>query len=62
MRIIVGHDIMFDLGSYAQGWIDWNLLVDHEGGPNHLGKNSHTKSVLLSGLDALNRAGTHNSI
>ena len=21
------------------GWIDWNLLVDSEGGPNHLGNN-----------------------
>jgi O-glycosyl hydrolase len=19
-----------------KGWIDWNLLVDHKGGPNHL--------------------------
>lgn len=27
---------MFDLQNYAQGWIDWNLLVDFQGGPNHL--------------------------
>lgn len=33
----LGHDVMFDINNYAQGWIDWNLLVDHEGGPNHLG-------------------------
>jgi hypothetical protein len=32
----LGHDIMYDLQNYAQGWIDWNLLVDPEGGPNHL--------------------------
>jgi glucosylceramidase len=33
----IGHDVMFDLKNYAQGWIDWNLLVDSKGGPNHLG-------------------------
>lgn len=27
---------MYDLNNYAQGWIDWNLLVDSKGGPNHL--------------------------
>lgn len=32
----LGHDVMFDLQNYAQGWIDWNLLVDFQGGPNHL--------------------------
>eukprot|EP01032_Pedospumella_encystans_P014845 gene14845-17027_t len=33
----LAHDVMFDLQNHAQGWVDWNLLVDHEGGPNHLG-------------------------
>jgi O-glycosyl hydrolase len=27
----LGHDIIFDLLNYAQGWIDWNLLVDSRG-------------------------------
>lgn len=31
------HDVIFDINNYAQGWIDWNLLVDSKGGPNHLG-------------------------
>ncbi|CAI5712972.1 unnamed protein product [Hyaloperonospora brassicae] len=31
-----GHDIMTDLNNYVAGWVDWNLLLDHEGGPNHL--------------------------
>lgn len=35
----LGHDVMFDMLNWAQGWIDWNLLVDSEGGPNHLGNN-----------------------
>jgi hypothetical protein len=30
------HDIIYDLRAYAQGWIDWNLLLDFQGGPNHL--------------------------
>ena len=33
----LSHDIIYDLENYAQGWIDWNLLVDSNGGPNHLG-------------------------
>jgi glucosylceramidase len=32
----LAHDIIFDLQNYAQGWIDWNLIVDYKGGPNHL--------------------------
>ena len=31
------HDVIFDLLSHVQGWVDWNLLLDAEGGPNHKG-------------------------
>ena len=31
------HDILNDLNNFASGWVDWNLLLDNEGGPNHLG-------------------------
>jgi glucosylceramidase len=31
-----GHDVMYDLNNFAQGWIDWNLVVNSVGGPNHL--------------------------
>ena len=31
------HDILTDLSYGACGWVDWNLLLDHLGGPNHLG-------------------------
>ncbi|TDH72207.1 hypothetical protein CCR75_004288 [Bremia lactucae] len=31
-----GHDIMTDLNNHVAGWVDWNLLLDHRGGPNHL--------------------------
>lgn len=31
------HAIIGDLLAGSAGWIDWNLLLDSEGGPNHLG-------------------------
>jgi len=31
-----GYDIIGDLNSFAIGWVDWNLLLDMRGGPNHL--------------------------
>jgi glucosylceramidase len=30
------HDILGDLNAGAGGWTDWNLLLDQQGGPNHL--------------------------
>ncbi len=31
-----GYDIMGDLNAWAVGWTDWNMLLDMQGGPNHL--------------------------
>jgi len=31
------HDIMGNLNAGAAGWIDWNMLLDDAGGPNHVG-------------------------
>ncbi|CAE7941579.1 GBA, partial [Symbiodinium necroappetens] len=31
------HDIMGDLNAGGAGWIDWNLLLNEDGGPNHVG-------------------------
>ena len=31
------HDMLRVLKSGAVGWVDWNLLLDFSGGPNHLG-------------------------
>lgn len=31
------HDILGDLNAGASGYIDWNLLLDADGGPNHVG-------------------------
>jgi glucosylceramidase len=42
----LAHDVMFDLQNHAAGWIDWNLLVDAKGGPNHLGNDCDASIVL----------------
>ena len=39
---------MYDLNNHAQGWIDWNLLVDAKGGPNHLGNKCDASIVLAN--------------
>jgi len=31
------HNIMNDLNNGCAGWIDWNLALDMQGGPNHVG-------------------------
>jgi glucosylceramidase len=32
-----GRSMIRDLNRWTVGWIDWNLLLDHSGGPNHVG-------------------------
>ncbi|TFW29362.1 glycosyl hydrolase [Massilia arenosa] len=32
-----GSEIMGDLNAGASGWVDWNVLLDSRGGPNHVG-------------------------
>ena len=31
------HDIIGDLNNWTVGWIDWNMVLDERGGPNHVG-------------------------
>ncbi len=33
---IYAHDIIGDLNAGANGYIDWNILLDFKGGPNHV--------------------------
>jgi len=30
------YDIIGDLNAWAIGWVDWNILLDIQGGPNHV--------------------------
>ncbi len=31
-----GRNILGDLNNHVEGWIDWNLILNEEGGPNHV--------------------------
>ncbi|MGE5557811.1 MAG: glycoside hydrolase family 30 protein [Bacillota bacterium] len=31
------HDIIGDLLNWTTGWVDWNMILDEQGGPNHAG-------------------------
>jgi len=31
------HDIIGDFSAGAMGWVDWNIVLDKHGGPNHVG-------------------------
>lgn len=32
-----GESILTDLNNWTVGWVDWNVLLDETGGPNHVG-------------------------
>ncbi len=32
----LGHDILGDLENWAVGWTDWNIVLNPQGGPNHV--------------------------
>lgn len=32
-----GRNIIGDLSNWVEGWMDWNLVLDETGGPNHVG-------------------------
>lgn len=32
-----GKSMIYDFNSGAEGWTDWNILLDERGGPNHVG-------------------------
>ena len=44
---IYAHDILGDLNSGSNGYIDWNLILDNSGGPNHK-KNNCNSPIMLN--------------
>eukprot|EP00934_Nitzschia_sp_Nitz4_P004356 Nitzschia sp. Nitz4//scaffold202_size38995//36079//38899//NITZ4_007638-RA/size38995-augustus-gene-0.53-mRNA-1//1//CDS//3329541402//4346//frame0 len=48
-----GHTILADLMAGSNGWVEWNLVLDSVGGPNHLGNLCDT-SVLAVPHRAIN--------
>mmetsp|Transcript_134522 Transcript_134522/g.335627 ORF Transcript_134522/g.335627 Transcript_134522/m.335627 type:complete len:498 (+) Transcript_134522:105-1598(+) len=43
------HDIIGDLNAGATGWIDWNLLLNQDGGPNHVDNVCDAAMLVKSG-------------
>ena len=46
------HDIIGDMNNWVVGFIDWNLLLDRYGGPNHAGPGECEK-LIKCGSDAM---------
>jgi glucosylceramidase len=46
------HDIIGDLNAGATGWIDWNLMLGADGGPNHVG-NMCEAPIIVNGGQAI---------
>ncbi|KAF1317860.1 Family 30 glycoside hydrolase, partial [Globisporangium splendens] len=40
------HDMIADFNNWVVGWVDWNLILDHTGGPNHLGNNCDAPIII----------------
>jgi len=40
-------DALGDISFGAQGWIDWNLVLDYTGGPNHINRSDISAPVLV---------------
>lgn len=47
-----------DLNRWTVGWIDWNLLLDETGGPNHVG-NLCSAPILAAGGELLHQTSYH---
>jgi len=46
-------NIIKDLGAGTEGWIDWNLILDETGGPNHVGNNCMASVICQTEKDSL---------
>lgn len=44
-----GESIISDFNKWTVGWLDWNLLLDHTGGPNHV--NNLCSAPILNSKD-----------
>lgn len=48
-----GESIISDLNRWTAGWVDWNLVLDEEGGPNHVGNFCSAPILCDTGNDQL---------
>ena len=40
-------DALADINFGAQGWVDWNAILDYEGGPNHINRSDISAPILV---------------
>ncbi|KAL5463704.1 hypothetical protein EMCRGX_G032629 [Ephydatia muelleri] len=55
------HDIIGDMNNWVVGFIDWNLILDMNGAPNHAGPDE-CEGVIKCGSDGMLLADTDNQI
>lgn len=55
------HDIIGDINNFVAGFIDWNLILDMKGGPNHKGPDN-CEGAEKCGSDAMILVDTDNQI
>lgn len=48
-----GESIISDLNRWTAGWVDWNLVLDEEGGPNHVSNFCSAPILCDTGNDQL---------
>jgi glucosylceramidase len=48
-----GHDIIGDLNNWTSAWVDWNLILDEQGGPNHVGNYCNASIIADTANDQL---------
>lgn len=50
-----GRSIINDLNRWTVGWVDWNLVLDEQGGPNHVG--NYCSAPIIADTRLCNRQG-----
>lgn len=54
--------MIHDLNRWTVGWIDWNLLLDEQGGPNHVGNFCSAPWLAVPAEDGLHAQSSHAAI
>jgi glucosylceramidase len=53
------HAMINDLNRWTEGWIDWNLVLDAQGGPNHVGNYCSAPILIDTSRDELMRQSSY---
>ena len=46
-----------DLNHWTEGWVDWNLVLDEQGGPNHVG--NYCSAPIIADTTICDLSGLH---